>query len=254
MLNLEINNIFLKEIDSTQQEAKRRAKDLPKDRITCFVADWQTAGYGRYQRTWLSPANFENLYCTFYFVLPKTVKNITNISELLSYSIAELLTKKDLLPKIKWPNDLLLADKKFCGVFCETSFLEDKIEIFLGLGLNLNMSQEQLAKIDQPATSLLEESKQKWDRDIFLKELETVFLKNLKSFLKNGFSFFALKIEKLLLYKNETIIFYDGQTKYEGQIIGIREDGALNFRLKKTGEIKTFYSGDLITTKKPDKI
>ncbi len=251
MLKLEIENIFLKEVDSTQLQAKREAKNFSPDKITCVVADSQTKGYGRYQRPWISPHGFENLYCTFYFQLPLDFKNLTSISELLSYSIAELLIKKDFSPQFKWPNDILLSQKKLSGVLCETIFEKDKIQVFLGLGLNLNLPEEELAKVDQPATSLSVESQKKWDRNIFLKELESRFLKNLSLFFQQGFASFAIKIEKLLTHKNEPIIFYDGQNKYEGQIIAIKSDGALSFKLKATGEIKTFYSGDLLSSKKP---
>ena len=251
MIKLEIENIFLKEVDSTQLHAKREAKNFAPDRITCVIADSQTKGYGRHQRQWNSPENFENLYCTFYFQLPLEIKNIHNISELLSYSLAELLIKKDFSPQFKWPNDILLSNKKLSGVLCETIFEKDKILVFLGLGLNLNMPKEALSKIDQPATSLSVESQKNWSRDVFLKELENQFLKNLKLFLGQGFASFAVKIEKILAHKNEPIILYDGQNKYEGQIIAIKSDGALSFKLKATGELKTFYSGDLLSSKKP---
>lgn len=250
MINLEIENVFLKEVDSTQTFVKKHAQEFNQNKITCVVADTQTSGYGRHQRKWLSPSSFENIYCSFYFVLPSSIKNFVNISELLSYSLIEFLIENGLKPEIKWPNDVLLSQKKLAGILCETSFQNETVQIFLGIGLNVNLPKKECSQVDQPATSLLIETEKKWQRDFVLEKVQKQFLKNLSLFLKEGFASFAAKIDHLLAHKNKSLTFYDGDKEYTGSIVSISSDGALNFKIEKTAEIKKFYSGTLITTKK----
>ena len=69
-------------------------------------------------------------------------------------AVAQALESLQLKPRLKWPNDLLLSGKKVCGILCETT----EGWVVLGIGLNVNMDAEELAQIDQPATSLLIET------------------------------------------------------------------------------------------------
>ena len=64
---------------------------------------------------------------------------------------------------LKWPNDILLSEKKIAGLLCETTAFSDLICVVLGIGLNVNMPIDLLNKIDRPATSLYAESGKSFD-------------------------------------------------------------------------------------------
>ena len=132
------NIVHMAVIDSTNSEAKRRAKAGLRDK-TLFWADTQTAGRGRFDRKWESPAG-AGLWMTQLFH-PENVKAMDagGAVFLSAAALAETMrhmTNADIL--IKWPNDLVLNGKKICGMLAECGFRGDMCDwIALGTGLNL---------------------------------------------------------------------------------------------------------------------
>lgn len=241
---MEMNEIHLEKIDSTQTFAKEKASQFPKDRITCITAEEQSAGRGRYQRKWVSPRGV-NIYATFYFILPHDALHLTALAHVMGFSCAQMLIAEGFHPKLKWPNDVTLHRKKIAGMLCETSFLKGTAEIFLGIGLNVNMSHEDLVKIDQPATSLKEETGKLWDKAAVLKKLQKQFSHNLELFKKEGFFPFRDGFENLLAFKGETIRCFDGKKEWVGICHSLTNDGQLNLYMPEKG-MHTLLSGDIL--------
>lgn len=227
-------NIYLDTIDSTQAYAKAHAASFAPDAITCICAEEQTQGRGRFQRTWISPPGV-NLYVTFCFTLP--ARDISSLAQVMAHTVATVL--KQLHPQIKWPNDVLIKNKKVSGALCETVFEKDKVHCFLGLGVNVNMAAEDLARIDQPATSLLVETGRTWDRKALLKQIQEEWGKNLTLFEKAGFAPFHDAIEKILAYKGQEI------RSLGGICHSLTPDGRLNVYHPETKTMETLSSGDL---------
>lgn len=182
--------IHLECIDSTNTYAKQHCAAWPKEEITCISAESQTAGRGRELKPWVSPAGV-NLYATFYFRLPSATPDLTHLAQLMAYSCAAILEKHGLHPTFKWPNDILLRGKKVSGILCETEFHKEEVDLFLGIGLNVNW--EKIENVDQPATSLFLETGKKWDKEALLKELQMEFAHDLAIFRVNGFAPFHKK-------------------------------------------------------------
>jgi BirA family biotin operon repressor/biotin-[acetyl-CoA-carboxylase] ligase len=244
MLNLKISNLFLKKTTSTQTFAKENFSKFDPNIITCVTAQKQTSGIGRFKRDWYSPKG--NLYSTFYFTLPKKTKNISSLTLILAITFCEIL--KEFSVQIKWPNDILLFKKKVAGILCETFSKSNNFQIFLGIGINVNMTQKDLNILktkNTKASSLKILTKKNWDIEKLLFDLQKEFLKNLKIFLKKGFLPFHKTFESLLAFKKKELTLFDGKDKYMGKIDSIKKDGALNFKLK-NGKIKTFYSADIL--------
>jgi len=132
------NIVRFESIDSTNSEAKRRARAGLRER-TLFWADTQTAGRGRFDRKWESPAG-AGLWMTQLFQ-PKRIKAMDagGAVFLSAVALAETLrdvTGADIL--IKWPNDLVLNGKKICGMLAECGFSGYMCDwIALGTGLNI---------------------------------------------------------------------------------------------------------------------
>lgn len=194
---LQMDIIHLQSIDSTQSFAKKNAHTFSPTAITCIVADRQTAGKGKFQRPWHSPPDV-NLYATFYFRLDTNAAHLTSLSNLLSVSLAKVLIQEGFIPQIKWPNDIQLSGKKVAGILCETIFQPQEIEIFLGIGINVNMEKEEFFHIDQPATSLKIELGYTYKKEVLLEKLYVQFSQDLAIFKIEGFSpFFAFYNEHL---------------------------------------------------------
>ena len=134
-LNLHIYD----EIDSTNDEAKR-IEGIEDFHI--FVSEKQTKGRGRHGKKWSSP-NSGNIYMTI-----STNQNTSQISPVSL--ISGLICKKaiDKLIKsssimLKWPNDILLNDKKIGGILVETEINKENIKTIIGIGINLNINKKE---------------------------------------------------------------------------------------------------------------
>jgi BirA family biotin operon repressor/biotin-[acetyl-CoA-carboxylase] ligase len=244
-----MHEIHLDTIDSTNTYAKKHAATFPKDQITCVTAEEQTAGRGRFQRSWVSPKGV-NLYITFYFRLPAQTKDLISLAQIMACSCAAVLCNEGLDPKIKWPNDIQINGKKLGGILCETVFLGEKVDIFLGIGVNVNTDADFFAKIDQPATSLKAETGREWDRLPLLKKIQTQFAYDLERFKKQGFFPFHDFLENLLAYRGEKICCFDGKQKWVGICHSLSSDGQLNLLLE-DHTIHTVVSGELRDFRQP---
>lgn len=241
---MQYEDIFLKTVDSTQDYAKKNVDSFDPKKITSIYADEQTKGKGRFNRKWLS-SNTDNLNVTFYFQLNSKTLHLVSINHILALSLIETLREKDLEPRIKWPNDVMLSEKKFAGILCEIQTKGDIANIFLGIGINVNSPKEFIDKIDQKATSLKLETNKTWDKKALFENLKQKFLKNLMIFKEKGFTPFHEKYENLLLYVGEKITFFDGKKEYKGILHSIDCEGKLNlYTLDK--EIISFPAGDII--------
>ncbi|MCM8539402.1 MAG: biotin--[acetyl-CoA-carboxylase] ligase [Lentisphaeraceae bacterium] len=142
------------EIDSTNKYTLKNASEL--DDCTVTVAKVQTAGRGRKGRQWIS-TDGQNLYFSLLLKNPKVdFAEISGIPQLMGLAVHKsLLTAGVKNSWIKWPNDVYVDRKKICGILCESRFKGSEIEgLVIGVGVNVNSSQESLDAIDSPAISI----------------------------------------------------------------------------------------------------
>lgn len=237
-----VSAIHLEKVDSTNTYAKEHYKHFNQKELTRITADEQTAGRGRFKRTWVSPKE-DNIYLTFYFTTPKG-SDLNNYAQVLALSIAKMLDRAGVSPQIKWPNDLLIDGKKITGILCETVDLQDDWGVILGTGINVNMSKDACDAIDQPATSLLVETGKKHDKQELIHFLETFFLEDLRLYRQESFNPFYKAYEKLLTHLGKPITLSKGDESISGTLDSLNPDGRLNILLP-NGEIKTVSSGDI---------
>ncbi|MGH8244805.1 MAG: biotin--[acetyl-CoA-carboxylase] ligase, partial [Gammaproteobacteria bacterium] len=147
------------------------------------VAETQTAGRGRLGRHWHSPPG-KNLHCS---LLLRTMPARDQQPLWLSWIplIAALAVTRavqvtaDLKPTVKWPNDILIGNRKLGGVLCESSGLGTSHSIIIvGIGLNVNIRRDEFPEdLRELATSLMIEAQHPFDRSALLAilalELET---------------------------------------------------------------------------------
>ena len=128
----------------------------PEGRV--FLAEEQTAGKGRGGHSWYS-ARAEGIYCSVLLrpELPPAKVLLLSLAAGLAVRSA-VIQVTGLTPDLKWPNDLLLGEKKFCGILTEMHSEATRVrDVVVGVGLNVNQKTFP-TEIDQPATSLLLES------------------------------------------------------------------------------------------------
>ena len=163
-------------LPSTNREAVLLAQ-AEVEHGTVVAADSQTAGRGRLSRTWFSPPG-ANLYCS---IILRTVRPPERFTEWLSWlplisalAAAEAIEQvSSIHVAVKWPNDLLISERKVGGILCEsgTGMRSDPFQI-IGIGINVNLDHDDWpADLRDSATSLWQERKIAVDRNRLLAQL-----------------------------------------------------------------------------------
>ena len=167
--------VHFKEIDSTNNYLKNSYKLL--DNFTFASADYQSKGKGRNDRVWESEKGL-NLMFSFLIKNDELIKKSTILSILTALEVVDLLEKYSLdNVSVKWPNDVLIGDKKVCGIL-----LEGQLPEYVVIGVGLNVNQKEFPKgLRRPATSLALELKQ----DIDLEELKNRLFPNIVKHFSN---------------------------------------------------------------------
>lgn len=163
-------------LPSTNREASRLAQ-ADVEHGTVVVADSQTAGRGRLARTWFSPAG-ANLYCSVILRMKRPADGLTEwlswlplVSALAAAEAIEAVSS--LHVSVKWPNDLLISERKVGGILCEsgTGSGSSPFQI-IGIGLNANVEQQDWPEeLRESATSIWHEQQRIVDRNRLLAQL-----------------------------------------------------------------------------------
>lgn len=150
-------------LDSTNACARTLA-DAGIEEGAVVYADFQTAGRGRNGRTWNSEPGRNLLFSVV--LRPEFARDqATFLTFYSAISIVRALEPILNAPmECKWPNDVLLNGKKFCGILIENSFKQEKLAYsVVGIGLNVNQ-KEFRDDLKERATSLWVEQKKEFDR------------------------------------------------------------------------------------------
>ena len=213
---------------------------------TVIRAQIQTAGRGRFVRKWISDKK-NNCYISFVLKPGESfLPHYANVTQYLSVVLAEMFQELNIIPEIKWPNDILVGGKKISGILSEVSFNSGKLNgIILGIGINLNLTKEDLSFIDIPATALSIELGAEIDSKSFINRLIDKFFENYELFLAEGFLPFRAKYLSYANFIGEEIIIKNPEVQNVGTCVNVADDGALEI-ITPDGEIKKILSGDVL--------
>ena len=140
--------LHFKEIDSTNSYLKNAYRLL--DNFTFVSADYQSNGKGREDRVWQSNSG-DNLMFSFLIKNEELTKQSSILSIITAVEIAKEIEMFGIEGvSIKWPNDVLINDKKVCGILLEGQVPE---YLVIGVGLNVNQKEFPLG-LRRPATSM----------------------------------------------------------------------------------------------------
>ncbi len=201
---------------------------------TVVLADSQTAGRGRLGREWFSPPGI-NLYAS---IVIRTTLHTQRLSQWLSW--LPLMTALGTAEAIeaaaaarvalKWPNDLLIGDRKVGGILCESG-TSPRLGPFqvIGIGINVNGDRADFpGEIREVATSIQQETGQEIDRNRLLVRLLEELEGCLEEFLAHGSEQIALAYRRRCMTLGKTVkaVLADGN-EYIGTAQGIGHDGSL---------------------------
>ena len=261
-------------IESTHSLMKARAAAGEIEPGTLFVADTQTAGRGRHERTWVSPAG-QNLY--FNILIPLDgipLASAPQVTQVAALTFAEVFKSLQddanaqghgdtSLGKVtvKWPNDILCGKSKFCGILAELVYIKPTVDsisktaISMGVGINVNSDSVNYAHLNRAVTTLKDICGQRINRE------KLMLIANLERALGQFRAFgirpwvAAWKRMDQFIGARGTIVVNnhctdqnrdsgDGAIKKTGTILDMQDDGSLLFKCD-DGTTETVYSADL---------
>ncbi|WP_097026886.1 biotin--[acetyl-CoA-carboxylase] ligase [Clostridium peptidivorans] len=152
--------IYFDSIDSTNNEAKKLASSGCLEG-TVIISEEQTMGRGRLGRNWVSP-KFKGIWMSIVLRPDIEPMNVTKITQVGAAAVLKAIKEQGINAYIKWPNDIILNNKKVCGILTEMSGEINNINyVVMGIGINVNIDKEDFPKdIEEIATSLkIEEGK-----------------------------------------------------------------------------------------------
>ena len=153
---LEFELIYISEVDSTMRIIEKEARVNSKDRII-VLTDHQTKGVGRIGRLWLDCPQSSIIF-SILMKIPQS--SIATFADLVALAVINAVQKTTGLTdiKIKYPNDIVLADKKLGGILVKNIY-DDKLKYLgtnIGIGLNIHYTEDMFKDFltDYPATAL----------------------------------------------------------------------------------------------------
>lgn len=143
------------QLDSTNTRAMALAQADEDAAGLVVVADHQSAGRGQYGRVWVSRPG-SSLLLSAVLRPPPALRRPVILTALATVAVAKVVfALSGAEARIKWPNDLLVRDKKVCGILIEQSATAGGVTTVMGIGLNLTQTTDEFAHAALPdATSL----------------------------------------------------------------------------------------------------
>lgn len=164
---------YFETIDSTHKYIKEHASDL-EDR-TIAIADKQESGIGTHGRMWYT-GDANNIAMSILIKPNCDVNKLNNITTEIAKAIQDAIKEKyNINLEIKYPNDLLLNNKKICGILTEIrSISKEVIHLIISVGFNVNEVNFD-SETEKIATSLKKEFNKNFNREeIILKIIEKI--------------------------------------------------------------------------------
>ena len=229
---------YLPQIGSTMDTARELAKKGAAEG-TIVIAEAQTRGRGRLNREWLSPVG--GIYFTIILRLRISPAYAPRINLMAAIAVAGTIRKLfGLKAELKWPNDVLIAGKKVCGILAEMDAEMDVVNfVNVGIGINANSS---IPHFEKTATSL----KDALGREVSRKELLSALLVEMERQQPLLMTANLLKQwKKLSVTLDKEVRVISLGEEVMGQAVDIDATGALILK-GKDGSLRTVLVGDCI--------
>ena len=216
------------ETDSTQLRAM--AEPAPSQGIAVWLAEMQTAGQGRRGKQWCSPP-LANIHCSINRRFHLPVHAMSGFSLASAVMIVNSLQRQGIPGlSLKWPNDIWLHGRKCGGLLIQLRGEADgPCDVTLGFGINVHLSRQAGAGIDQDWAALSEHTEALLDRNHLLAGLLSELSRGFERFETDGFTAYIGDWRSLDGLQGRAVRVQDGAKQRDGRASGIAADGALLF-------------------------
>ncbi len=244
LADLPIKHIrYFESIGSSNDDALAWATSGAPD-LSLVYAEEQTSGRGRMGRTWFTPPGTALALSLILRPTGMERKNIGLFSGLGALALVSALQKHGITAQIKWPNDVLINNRKTAGILAEAIWMGDEAEsVVLGMGVNVApQSVPPSEMLGFPATCVLSEAAVPVDR---LDLLHTLLLELIAWRTKLTSAEFLRTWDEALAFRGEMVQVWAGEAEpITGQVDGIETDGSLRLSLS-NGVIKVVHFGEV---------
>ena len=231
-MNNKYEIIKVNSIPSTNLFLKENYDDF--NEFTVLICENQSEGRGRMGRVWFSS---EDNIALSILLKPDNYVNISNISLVVGASVYNTLNRY-VKCSIKWPNDIIVNDKKICGILLEAISSSEIEAVIVGIGINVNQVKFD-EDIKNKATSLKLELNKDFDKDEIINSLINDLDYLYTDFLNGGNKYMEIIRNNFYLKDKEGFI----NSKEKVKIIDIDNDGKLI--VLKNGKIEKLNSGEI---------
>ena len=225
--------------DSTNNVAKALAEQGAQEG-TIIIAETQTYGRGRLGRKWESPKG--GVWLSIILKPKLKMREIVKINLLTAVAVAKTIREEfKLNAEVKWPNDVLIDQRKVCGILEG----DEAKYVILGIGINANFELAALPEnLRATATSLKDILGKEVDREKFICNLLKNFEIYYEKFKEGKTDLILNDWRKLSCILDRNVQISDYEKKFEGMAIDIDKDGYLIVKLN-NGILKKILSADV---------
>jgi BirA family biotin operon repressor/biotin-[acetyl-CoA-carboxylase] ligase len=216
---------------------------------TVVVAEEQTAGRGRLGRAWHSEKS-SGIYVSIILRPPLAPSVAPMLSLMAGVAVHEAIrVAAGVTADIRWPNDVLVSERKVCGILTEMNAEIDRLHaVVLGIGINVNHRQMPEA-IKDIATSLRLATGKPVSRVLVLATLLKELEKHYQSLLREGTQGIAMRWMAASTYANgKQVRVLTGKDEYQGITSGLDARGALRVR-RSDGREELLIAGEILEVK-----
>ncbi len=206
----------------------------------------QTSGRGRQEKKWIGTPG-KNLAVSYLLNEGIALNDQIWFVAVSSLALMELLAKLKVKNAwIKWPNDIYVNNAKLAGILTESVTVGKTVKkLVIGIGINVDSIKEDLAKLDNKATSILIETGKTIGPDAFFTMYNTFLEKWLHVLVeKRNITKIKKNWLKLCLITGKQVEWENSGILIAGSVTGINDDGSIVFRDEKGG-VTSVHSGDI---------
>ena len=220
---------FFETIDSTNSFAKQTKLQKP---FLIVLSEQQTAGRGRHGKTWHSPES-GNIYLSIKYQAQELEPSLSLVTGLLIAEALDETAGQKITAGLKWPNDILLNNKKICGILIESEITDQKIECTIGIGINYSIPKKESWWGDLGALKKI----------LPRERLINAILKKIISYQQNRYPNWQEAWHKRCMHQNAEIsILTRHQKEVKGIFRGVDNQGKM--LLETNNEIQSISAGE----------
>ena len=228
---------YLSQTNSTNEDAWQYFRDGSPEG-TLVITDNQQRGKGRRQNKWVS-TNGKSL--TFSFILQPELplEKLGLLPLLTGVSIVKAIqSETSIQTGLKWPNDIMLNEKKMGGILIESKPSQNRLGVVVGVGLNINESITDFPEsLSKQSSSLSMHTGEKYSRERIL----SAILNEFENLYQSQLDYIIPLWQEYCIHRGTSVIFHSENHRHRGIFQGINSLG--HAEIKMNGKTKSFSTG-----------